>query len=396
MARNVINPLTQSRLGGKSLGQKSVEQLLKSMTEAKAQVGKNKIESEKNRLSKIKEQNRATEEANKIIAANEKDFMTNIYKPLLVKVNGNLSDQRVAREMLAKGDDGISFYEKHFDLNVPEQNRGNYKSYGDITQLIGANETLKQSVVSDLQYFRNTNNPESDRMTVFKRAEKRRLNGEITQPEFEKYFVIAKNNQMAALGYNKEVIPNSENPMTRASLSSNYGDIARLGLKFEDDYKTNAENYKDFNVETNLKYREGYLAILGGQEAENPDDAKNFRKAFQENRTSKAQAYLVDAAISGRAREIMSSDLGNLEMEKQHTLGILGGLAIEAIPELAKFDTPKALSDALSATDLNGDLTKEAIRLSGLLTDKLEEALGPREDWEQYLGTEYSKFRLIK
>ena len=366
------------------------------MTEAKAQVGKNKIESEKNRLSKIKEQNRATEEANKIIAANEKDFMTNIYKPLLVKVNGNLSDQRVAREMLAKGDDGISFYEKHFDLNVPEQNRGNYKSYGDITQLIGANETLKQSVVSDLQYFRNTNNPESDRMTVFKRAEKRRLNGEITQPEFEKYFVIAKNNQMAALGYNKEVIPNSENPMTRASLSSNYGDIARLGLKFEDDYKTNAENYKDFNVETNLKYRQGYTAILGGQEAENPDDAKNFRKAFQENRTSKAQAYLVDAAISGRAREIMSSDLGNLEMEKQHTLGILGGLAIEAIPELAKFDTPKALSDALSATDLNGDLTKEAIRLSGLLTDKLEEALGPREDWEQYLGTEYSKFRLIK
>ena len=60
------------------------------------------------------------------------------------------------------------------------------------------------------------------------------------------------------------------------------------------------------------------------------------------------------------------------------------------------YDTPKDLSNALSATDVNNNLTKEAIRLNGLLTDKLEEVLGDQKYWKTYLNDDYSKFRLIK
>ena len=367
-------------------------------------MGKNKIASQKLSLEQLKEQNRVTEKANKEAEDKEKAFMKDIYRPIIESLNGNLSDQRLVNSFLELNENGTSFYQQFLNDGVPEKNIKKYKTEDVLRSELGLNRLEKIDIVADLEFFRNKDNPENLRIETLDRARKRRQNGTITQQEWEKYFVIAKANNMASLGYGKEKTTPGENPISRASISTAYNKVSILGNKFSDDYSTTSGNVQRFNQKSSFKYNKQVTSFVNntipslsnGSEAKEIANYATFLDAFKNDRTDKANNFLTDAAIGGRVKELMQSELGGLELEKKSTIGIIGGLAIEAIPDLAMYDTPKDLSNALSATDVNNNLTKEAIRLNGLLTDKLEEVLGDQKYWKTYLNDDYSKFRLIK
>tara|TARA_R100000234_G_C4997201_1_gene178543 strand:- start:285 stop:1388 length:1104 start_codon:yes stop_codon:yes gene_type:complete len=307
--------------------------------------------------NKQKDLNKAIVDGIEKLDKNEKRFFDDFQKPVLDLIGEG--KYREAELLLGKRDEGTSIYTMRFNsLVTREESKPFFRSEQELQGLIDAGIQSKKDVGSDMSVWTDPSATKEQKLQVLANTRSRMKKGLAGYQEIDNLLNIARDMGFDDdLGFTDDV----KSGVTAGTLKSGMSSMYDAVDYFERINMPSNENLQAFATQSQENY--GFNPL--GTESSRKKIVKDFKNLSSQNAKQTLRQIKSEVILREPGQPNFFELLPYGDFRKEELLNNVGGLIIEANPELAKMSREE-LGKALSTDKYNEYLKKE-----------LTEALGP-------------------